>query len=84
MVFDLPGLKRKINHYSRAPGVLVFKLLIKYIYIFLFQDKLLTKLEENEPELASSQEDEVSKLSLIKRFSFKIYLENGEKILRLI
>jgi len=26
----------------------------------LFQDKLLTKLEENEPELASSQEDEVS------------------------
>lgn len=29
-------------------------------YIFLFQDKLLTKLEKNEPELASSQEDEVS------------------------
>ena len=31
------------------------------IYIFCFQDKLLTKLEKNEPELASSQEDEVSK-----------------------
>lgn len=28
-------------------------------YFYLFQDKLLTKLEENEPELASSQEDEV-------------------------
>lgn len=28
--------------------------------MFLFQDKLLTKLEKNEPELASSQEDEVS------------------------
>lgn len=27
--------------------------------IFLLQDKLLTKLEENEPEMASSQEDEV-------------------------
>ncbi|XP_036150572.1 fl(2)d-associated complex component-like, partial [Monomorium pharaonis] len=31
---------------------------IKKIFILLFQDKLLTKLEENEPELASSQEDE--------------------------
>lgn len=31
------------------------------MYLFLFQDKLLTKLEKNEPELASSQEDEVSK-----------------------
>lgn len=35
--------------------------LIHRIYIFCFQDKLLTKLEKNEPELASSQEDEVSK-----------------------
>jgi hypothetical protein len=30
----------------------------------LLQDKLLSKLEENEPELATSQEDEVSFVSL--------------------
>jgi len=33
---------------------------IKLLFNSIFQDKLLTKLEENEPELASSQEDEVS------------------------
>lgn len=27
----------------------------------IFQDKLLSKLEENEPEMATSQEDEVCK-----------------------
>lgn len=27
----------------------------------MFQDKLLSKLEENEPEIATSQEDEVCK-----------------------
>jgi hypothetical protein len=30
----------------------------------LLQDKLLSKLEENEPELATSQEDEVIFISL--------------------
>jgi hypothetical protein len=40
-----------------------------YIYLIFFetlllQDKLLSKLEENEPELATSQEDEVSFVSL--------------------
>jgi hypothetical protein len=34
--------------------------------IFLLQDKLLSKLEENEPEMASSQEDEVINLNKIK------------------
>nr|KAF7438321.1 hypothetical protein H0235_000712 [Vespula pensylvanica] len=37
------------------------------IIFYLFQDKLLTKLEENEPELASSQEDEDIK-GLIEHF----------------
>lgn len=36
---------------------------------FLFQDKLLTKLEENEPELATSQEDEVKYIQIMNRFS---------------
>jgi hypothetical protein len=31
--------------------------------VSLLQDKLLSKLEENEPELATSQEDEVCFLS---------------------
>jgi hypothetical protein len=29
------------------------------VRLSFFQDKLLSKLEENEPELATSQEDEV-------------------------
>lgn len=32
---------------------------ITTMYLNVFQDKLLCKLEENEPEIATSQEDEV-------------------------
>jgi len=40
---------------------------IQLAFYSVFQDKLLTKLEENEPELASSQEDEVSDESRERR-----------------
>jgi len=43
----------------RAPSMLLLHLSDLCI-ISLLQDKLLSKLEENEPELATSQEDEVS------------------------
>lgn len=46
---------------SAFPANLLLSIRSLLITVFLFQDKLLTKLEKNEPELASSQEDEVSK-----------------------
>jgi hypothetical protein len=54
--------------------------LIPFLYLSnlyttsLLQDKLLSKLEENEPELATSQEDEVSFVSLKRVQLLRIHL----------
>jgi len=60
---------------SKLNYICLYNITIKEI-VFLFQDKLLTKLEENEPELASSQEDEVRNESkVIARIRTHIFLK---------
>lgn len=65
MLLTHDGRKRSINR--------LFEISLFVFLFFSFQDKLLTKLEENEPELASSQEDEVNFVSFHLQFRKLLY-----------